>query len=156
MKKVSIIFLSLLIIVLITGCNTEDKVETLVCTTTENEEEGIDTEQVISMTFKNDKLSNMKIEFSTTISDENVKSNWTKFKEQMDKSNKEYEKDGISFKVETDDENFKYNTILDIDVNKASEEDLTAEGFDGLKTDAGTLKSNKEAAEKDGAVCTVK
>ena len=59
MKKISVIFLSILTFVLITGCNSPKDVEQkLVCTTNQNEE-GIISEQVISMTYKNDKLNHM-------------------------------------------------------------------------------------------------
>ena len=156
MKKIGPIFLSLLVLFLITGCGTtEEKEQELVCTTTETED-GLSVEEVISMTYKNDKLKFMKLEVNTKITDSDIQKHWDAFKSSMDEQNQEFSKDGISLKVEKDDKNFEYNTILDIDIDKASEEDLTAQGFSGLKEDTSTLEISKEEAEKDGAVCEIK
>ena len=161
MKKISMIFLSLLIMVLITGCGAtkeekeEIKEQTLVCTTTENDKD-MDIDQVISMTYKNDKLKQMKMEVNTKLNNSDIKENWEEFKKSMDENNQEFEKDGMSLKIVVNDQNYEYNTILDIDVEKASEEDLKEQGFEGLKDDNSTLKESKEAAEKDGASCEIK
>ena len=157
MKKISIIFLSLLVAILITGCGAEKEVkeQTLVCTTTENDED-MDIEQVISMTYKNDKLKQMKMEVNTKLNNSAIKENWEAFKKSMDENNEVFEKEGISSKVVVNDQNYEYNTILDIDFDKASEEDLKEQGFDGLKDEEGTLEESKEAAEKDGATCIIK
>ena len=159
MKKISMLFLSLLVIILITGCGTTEKKEvkeqTLVCTTTESDED-MDIEQVISMTYKNDKVTQMKMEVNTKLNNLDIRENWEAFKKSMDENNEEFEKDGISLKVVVNDQNYEYNTILDIDVEKASEEDLKEQGFEGLKDDKSTLEESKESAEKDGAVCEIK
>ena len=113
MKKSSMVFLSLLAIVSITGCGKdEEKEQTLVCTTNENEE-GMVIEQVISMTYKNDKLKHMTMEVNTKITDSTVQENWEAFKESISEDNQEFDKDGVSFKVETNDQNYEYNTALD-------------------------------------------
>lgn len=153
MKKISVIFLSLIAIVLVTGC--EDKEQMLVCTTTHNED-GLVIEEVISMTFKNDKLKHMTMEVNTKIDDIDTQNNWEMFKQEMDKNNEEFSKDGVSLKVEKNDKNFEYNVSLDIDVENASEEVLKEQGFEGLKDDNSTLQDNKERAEKDGAICEIK
>ena len=156
MKKISMILLSLLAIILVAGCNNNEDVERkLICTTIENED-GMSVEQVISMTYKNDKLNHMTMEVNTTITDSTVQENWELFKSTMDKNNEEFNKDGVSLKVEKNDQNYEYNTILDIDVLNASEEILKEQGFEGLKDDNSSLESNKELAEKDGATCEIK
>ncbi len=158
MKKISIIFLCLLIVVFITGCKTEEKEvkeQTLVCTTTESDED-MDIEQVTSMTYKNDKLNRMKIEFNTTIKDSTIKENWEEYKKTMDKDNQEFDKDGVSLTVSVNDQNYEYNIILDIDVLNATNEALKEQGFEGLKDDKSTLEESKEAALKDGATCIIK
>ncbi len=113
-------------------------------------------EQVISMTYKNDKLKNMSIELNTKITDSDVQKNWEIFKKSMDEQNQEFNKDGISLKVERNDENYEYKTTMDIDIENASEEALKEQGFSDLKNDKSTLKDSKEAAEKDGAICKIK
>ena len=152
MKKIRMLFLSLLMIVMATGCGKEQK---LVCTTTETEE-GMSIEEVISMTYKDDKLKHMKMEVNTKITDPTMTENWEKYKEFMNEDNKEFNKDGISFKIDINDESYEYNTSLDIDIEKASEEALKEQGFDDLKADKSTLQASKAAAEEDGATCEIK
>lgn len=159
MKKISILFLSFIIVILVTGCGAsqekEVKEQTLVCTTTENDEDmGI--EQVISMTYKNDKLKHMTMEVNTKINNPDVKENWEEYKKSMDELNEEFDKDGVSLKVVVNDENYEYNTVLDIDLENATEEALKEQGFEGIKDDTSTLEDSKESAEKDGATCVVK
>ena len=159
MKKILSILLMVILVVGLTGCGAteekEVKEQTLVCTTTESEED-MDIEQVISMTYKNDKLKQMKMEDNTKLNNSDIKENWEAFKKSMDENNQEFEKDGMSLKVVVNDQNYEYNTILDIDVDKASEEDLNEQGFEGLKDDNSTLEESKESAEKDGATCVIK
>ena len=154
MKKIKMIFLCLLAVVLVTGCGAENKEKKLVCRTTE-EEEGMSIEEVISMTYKNNKLNHMTMEVNTTITDSDVKDNWEAYKEFMNEDTEEFSKEGISLKVNVDDDNYKYNTILDIDIEKASEEDLEEQGFEGLKDDNSTIEDSKKTAEEDGATCTI-
>ena len=111
MKKISMIFLCLLTIVLITGCNNsnEDVERKLICTTVENED-GMNVEQVISMTYKNNKLNHMTMEVNTTISDSTVQENWELFKSTMDENNKEF----IEYKEKENEVNFLILNINDI------------------------------------------
>ena len=151
-----IVFLCLVVMLFITGCGeVQEKEQKLVCTTVENED-GMDIEQVISMTYKNDKLKFMKMEVNTTVTDPTVRLAWEEYKKYMAENNEEFSKDGISLKVEIDDQNYKYNTILDIDVDKASEEDLKEQGFEDLKEDQSTIEDSKKLAEEDGATCEIK
>ena len=159
MKKILSILLMGILVIGLAGCGTAEKEEikeqTLVCTTTESDED-MDIEQVISMTYKNDKLKQMRMEVNTKLNNSDIKENWEEFKKSMDKNNEEFEKEGIISKVVVDDQNYEYNVILDIDFDKASEEDLKEQGFDGLKDEEGTLEESKESAEKDGATCIIK
>ena len=156
MKKILSILLMGVLVISLTGCGTEEiKEQTLVCTTTETED-GIDFEQVISMTYKNDKLNHMKMEVNTTLTNPSLIENWEDYKKFMDEDNKVFDKDGVSLKIERDNENYEYNTILDIDVLNASDEILKEQGFEGLKEDNSTLEDSKESAEKDGAICVIK
>ena len=116
----------------------------------------MDIEQVISMTYKDDKLKGMRMEVNTKITDSKVQENWDEFKKSMDEQNQEFDKDGVTLKVATDDQNYEYKVTLDIDVENASEEVLKEQGFEDLKDDNSTLESSKEDAEKDGFTCEVK
>lgn len=154
MKKFGMIFLGLASIILVTGCDTTETEKKLVCTSTQNEE-GMSIEQVISMTFKNDKLNHMTTDVNTKVTDEKVKQNWQVFVETMDEQNKESNKDGVSLKVTKDNENYEYKVTLDIDVENASKEALEAQGFGDLSGDSGALEDNKKSAEQDGFTCKV-
>ena len=155
MKKLSRIFLCFIAILLVTGCGIEDKEQKLVCTTTEKEE-GMDILETISMTYKNNKLNHMTMEVNTKITDPDIQNNWDLFIETMDKQNEEFTKDGISLTIDNNKETYEYKTTLDIDIEKASKEDLVEQGFSVLKDDDSTLESTKEEAEKDGATCEVR
>ena len=158
-KKILSVLLIGILVIGLTGCGAakekEVKEQTLVCTTTESDED-MEIEQVISMTYKNDKLKQMKMEVNTKLNNPDIKENWEAFKKSMDENNEEFEKEGIISKVVVNEQNYEYNTILDIDFDKASEEDLKEQGFDGLKDEEGTLEESKESAEKDGATCIIK
>lgn len=156
MKKISITLVCLLVVFLVAGCGkTVDKEQKLVCTSTENED-GMDIEQIISMTYKNDKLNHMTIEVNTKITDSTIQENWEMFKSSMDENNKEFDKDGVSLKVSTNDQNYEYNTTLDVDIENATKEALEEQDLEDLKDDNSTLESSKKAAEEDGAICEIR
>lgn len=149
------LFFGLVAVVLVTGCGTKETNQKLVCTSTQSEE-GMSVEQVISMTFKNDRINHMKMDVNTKITDDTIKENWAAFTESMDEQNVETDKDGVSLKVTKDDQNYEYKVTLDIDIQNASNEALEAQGFADLKDDNSTLEDNKKLAEKDGFTCEVK
>ena len=156
MKKVCMLFLSLFVMVLFTGCGEVlEKEQKLVCTSTENDD-GMSSEQIISMTYKNDKLNHMTMEVNTKITDATAKEYWGHFKESMAEDNEEFNKDGVSLTVSYDDDNYEYKTVLDIDVLNASEEALQEQGFEDLKEDNSTIEENKKLAEENGSVCEIK
>lgn len=154
MKKISVAFLCIIFIILVTGCGVKQTKQKLVCTSTQNED-GMSVEQIISMTFKNDKLSNMKMDVNTKIIDSELKENWAMFTEYMDAQNKETDNDGVSLKVTKDEQNYEYKVTLDIDIENASKEALEAQGFSDLSDDNSTLEDNKKSAESDGFTCKV-
>lgn len=154
MKKFRMLFLGLVAVVLVTGCGTKETNQKLVCTSTQSEE-GMSVEQVISMTFKNDRINHMKMDVNTKITDDTIKENWAVFTESMDEQNVETDKDGVSLKVTKDDQNYEYKVTLDIDVENATKEALEPHGFADLKDDNSTLEDNKKSAEKDGFTCVV-
>ena len=146
-------FLVLVFMFLVTGCDGEE--QKLVCISVENDD-GMSIEQVISMTYTDDKLTHMTMEVNTKVTDSNVQENWEGFKQMMDEDNEEFNQDGVRLTTEVNDQSYEYKTILDIDVLNASEEALNEYGFSDLKDDDSTLESSKEEAEKDGATCEIK
>lgn len=154
MKKISMAFLGLVAIILITGCGNKETERKLICTNTQSED-GINVEQTISMTFKNDKINHMKMDVNSKITDEQIKANWTEFTQAMDSQNEETEKDGVSLKVSKDDENYEYKVTLDVDLEKATKDDLETYELTDLLDDNSTLEDNKKSAESDGFTCKV-
>ena len=155
MKKIGMLFAIVLGVFLMTGCGeVKEKEQKLVCTSTQTEDE-LSMDQIITMTYKNDKLKRMTMEVKTQITDSRVKENWDEFKNSMAENNQEFNKDGISQKIEIDDQNYKYSIILDVDLENATEEALKEQGFEGLKDDDSTIEESKELAEKDGSVCAI-
>ena len=157
MKNKIMLFMSILLVCFMAGCGKTDefKEQTLTCRQTQ-EEEGLTIEQVISMTYKGDELSRMKVEVISQLTDKTVQDNWDKFVETMDQSNEEFDDDGISLKVTKDAKNFKYSVATDIDVINATEEALERHDFGGIKDDNSTIEENKKEAEDDGATCEIK
>ena len=102
MKKILSILLMGILVLGLTGCGTTEekelKEQTLICTTSENDDD-MNIEQVISMTYKNDKLKHMTMEVNTKINNSDIKENWDAYKQSMDEQNKEFNKDGVSLKV---------------------------------------------------------
>lgn len=153
-KRGMVLFIALAAVILITGCGTKNTEQKLICTNTQAES-GVSVEQVISMTFKNDKINHMTMDVNSTITDENVKQNWSAFVQAMDSQNKESEKEGISLKVTKDDKKYKYKVSLDVDLEKAKKEDLKEYDLTDLSDDNSSLEDNKKIAEDDGFTCKV-
>ena len=107
------------------------------------------------MTFKNDKINHMKMDVNSKITDEQIKANWTEFTQAMDSQNEETQKDGVSLKVSKDDENYEYKVTLDVDLEKATKDDLETYELTDLLDDNSTLEDNKKSAESDGFTCKV-
>lgn len=154
MKKISMVLFGLTAIVLVTGCGAQNTEQKLVCTSTEAED-GMNIEQTISMTFKNDKLNHMTMDVNSKITDKDVKNNWDMFTQYMDEQNKETEKEGISLKVTKDDKNYEYKVTIDVDLEKADKEALETYELSDLLDDNSTLEDNKKSAESDGFTCKV-
>lgn len=154
-KKLSMVFLGLAAITLVTGCGSNDSEKTLVCKNSEDMD-GMTIGQTISMTFKGDELNRMKMDVSTKLTDDDAKENWDAFTELMDGQNEETKKDGITMKVTKDAKKYEYVVTVDVDIKKASKEDLDAYNLSDLTSDNGTLEDNKKEAEGNGFTCEVK
>ena len=136
-------------ILFITGCGGE---KTLTCTNSE-EDSGIKMNQEITMTFKDDKVSYVKMSIDNEATDDTIIDNWDMFVSMLDTQFEETDKDGVSLKTNNNKDKHIYNVSLEIDVEKASDDALSEYGLDGIADANATYEDTKKDAEADGFTC---
>ncbi len=154
-RRLSMVFLGLAAITLVTGCGSNGSEKTLTCTVSE-EQGGMVQEQTIAMTFKNDKINRLTMDLDNRLTDKSLQDEWEQFTELMDSQKTETKEDGISMKVSKDDKNYSYKITLEVDLNKAKKDDLETYGLSELVGDDSTLEDVQKSAESDGYTCKVK
>ena len=145
-KLFGILAVSLLFI---TGCEGE---KTLTCTNSE-EDSGIKMKQEITMTFKDDKVSYVKMSIDNEATDDTIIDNWDMFVSMLDSQFEETDKDGVKLSTNNDSTNHIYNVSLEIDLEKASEDALKEYNLDGITDANATYEDTKKEAEDSGYTC---
>lgn len=140
MKKVIFV---LAILIALTGCGT--KKQTLSCTKDFNEA-GIQKHQEITETFKNDRISNIKLKVEGTIS-EHLTFNADQIKKALEKQYSSYYDNGMKAKIEINDN--KILIEISMDVDKLSKKQIKANNIDKYAN----LKSSKKTLEEEGYTC---
>lgn len=136
-------------ILFITGCGGE---KTLTCTNSE-EDSGIKMKQEITMTFKDDKVSYVKMSIDNEATDDTIIDNWDMFVSMLDSQFEETDKDGVRLKTNNNADKHIYNVSLEINVEKASDDALSEYGLDGIADANATYEDTKKDAEADGFTC---
>ena len=136
-------------ILFITGCGGEKK---LTCTNSE-EDSGIKMKQEITMTFKEDKVSYVKMSIDNEATDDTIIDNWDMFVSMLDSQFEETDKDGVKLKTNNNADKHIYNVSLEINVEKASDDTLSEYGLDGIADANATYEDTKKDAEADGFTC---
>ena len=136
-------------ILFITGCGGE---KTLTCTNSE-EDSGIKMNQEITMTFKDDKVTYVKMSIDNEATDDTIIDNWDMFASMLDSQFEETDKDGVSLKTNNNKDKHIYNVSLEIDLTKASDDALSEYGLDGIADANATYEDTKKDAEADGFTC---
>lgn len=141
MKKAKYLVITLLALLVVTGCGSGKK---LTCTKEESSS-GIDMKQTITVNFEKDKVSKVKLSLNSKATNETIKSNWNLFAETLGKQFSSSSKEGIKITTKNDSKNYSYLIELEVDVNKAKKEDLeeydmedvldSTESYDDLKKD---------------------
>ena len=151
MKKLKLLSLVLIFVLcfLLTGCGNE---KVLSCSKTE-EDSGLIMTQKVDMTFKDDKLTNVKMTINTEASDDDIKDNWSYFVSVLDGQFQETNTNGIKLTKNNNEDDYTYTVVLDADLKAASEEDLANYDLDSLVDSDETYDSLKEQAEEDGFTC---
>lgn len=135
--------------VLLTGCSSE---ETLTCSM-EDESSGVSMEQIVDMTFKDDKINKVKMTVNTKATNDTMKENWDLIASSMDEQFDEKTSDGVSLSKNNDADNYTYKVELSVDLDKATEDSLSEYGLDGITSDNSTLEETKKEAEDSGFTC---
>ena len=136
-------------ILFITGCGGE---KTLTCTNSE-EDSGIKMNQEVTMTFKDDKVTYVKMSIDNEATDDTIIDNWDMFASMLDSQFEETDKDGVSLKTNNNKDKHIYNVSLEINVEKASDDALSEYGLDGIADANATYEDTKKDAEADGFTC---
>ena len=136
-------------ILFITGCGEE---KTLTCTNSE-EDSGIKMKQEITMTFKDDKVSYVKMSIDNEATDDTIIDNWDMFVSMLDSQFEETDKDGVRLKTNNNADKHIYNVSLEINLEKASGDALSEYGLDGIADANATYEDTKKDAEADGFTC---
>lgn len=136
-------------ILFITGCGGE---KTLTCTNSE-ESSGIKMNQEVTMTFKDDKVSYVKMSIDNEATDDTIIDNWDIFASMLDSQFEETDKDGVKLSTDNNTDKHIYNVSLEIDVEKASDDALSEYGLDGIADANATYEDTKKDAEADGFTC---
>ena len=136
-------------VLFMTGCGGE---KTLTCTNSE-ESSGIKMNEDVTMTFKDDKVTYVKMSIDNEATDDTIIDNWDMFASMLDSQFEETDKDGVSLKTNNNKDKHTYNVSLEIDLEKASEDALSEYGLDGIADEKATYEDTKKEAEDSGYTC---
>ena len=137
------------VVLLVTGCGGE---KTLTCTNSE-EDSGIKMNQEVTMTFKDDKVTYVKMSIDNEATEDTIIDNWDMFASMLDSQFEETDKDGVSLKTNNNKDKHIYNVSLEIDLTKATDDALEEYGLNGITEENASYEDTKKEAEADGFTC---
>lgn len=141
MKKISFLIITLFVVFVVSGCG-NNNTKVLTCSGV-NPGNNMNAAGNVEYTFKNDKLSKAKIEATfKDITIDNLSSVWDSFKTQFTEQNKPVEEVGFKRTVKSDDKNYTFSVIIEIDyekitketMEKYSVEDFRSKTYEEIKT----------------------
>lgn len=147
MKKISFLVIALFVVFVVSGCgNSNTKV--LTCSGV-NPGNNMNAAGNVEYTFKNDKLSKAKIEATfKDITIDDLSSVWDSFKTQFTEQNKPVEEVGFKRTVKSDDKNYTFSVILEIDFEKITKETMEKYGVEDYRSK--TYEEIKKETTADG------
>lgn len=151
-KKVRAIKLGgvlLAVLLLVTGCGSE---ETLSCSS-KDESSGLSMEQIMDVTFKDDKINKVKLTFNTKATNELYQDAWDELVDSLDEQFNESNSDGVSLTKENDEDNYTYRIELSVDLDKASADALDEYDLSDIAEDDSTLEELRDDLEAAGYTC---
>lgn len=143
MKKIMFLMVSFFLVFFISGCGKSDNTKVLTCSGI-NPGTNMNAAGNIKYTFKNDKLSKAKIEVKfQDITVPNLSSTWDTYKTQFTEQNEPVEEIGFKRTVESDDKNYTFSVIIEIDYEKITKEVMEKYGVEDY-----TSKTYEEIKEE--------
>ena len=149
MREVKLFAILTAVVLLVTGCGGE---KTLTCTNSE-EDSGIKMNQEVTMTFKDDKVTYVKMSIDNEATEDTIIDNWDMFASMLDSQFEETDKDGVSLKTTNNKDKHIYNVSLEIDLTKATDAALEEYGLNGITEENASYEDTKKEAEADGFTC---
>ena len=133
MKKISFLIISLFIVFVVSGCGASNT-KVLTCSGV-NPGTNMNAASTVEFTFKNDKLTNASIEVAfKDITVDNLSEVWDAFKTQFTEQNQPVDEKGFKKTVKSDDKNYTFTVILEVDYEKISKETMEKYGVEDYST----------------------
>ena len=152
MKKILFLIIALFSVCILSGCGKNDNIKILKCSGV-NKGNNMNAYGEVKYTFKDDKLS--KAELTATFKDitiDDLSSQWDSIKTQFTEQNEPVEEVGYKRLVRSDDKNYTFTVLLEIDFEKISKE--TMEKYEVSYSKDITYEEVKKDTEEEGTfVC---
>ena len=149
MKKIKLLGTISIFCFLLSGCGNG---QVLSCSMTQ-EQSGATMKQTVDITFKKEKVSNVKMAIDTKVTDDVSDSDWNSLVDMLDEQYPAADKNGFKLTRNNDEKKRSYKITIDVDVNKVKEDDLAEYDLEGLAGASGTYKEIKKQMEKSGLTC---
>ena len=135
---------------LLCGCGEQSDV--LTCSSKQIQS-GLALIQTVEITFDGASVSKIVSTIDTTATGDSAKEQWDSLIERLEEEYPDVDTQGIRISKKNNEEDYNYKIIYDIDVNKASDEDLEKYDLSGLADFHGTYQDVKKQAEESGLTC---
>lgn len=149
MKKFKLLGVASVFCLLLSGCGNG---QILSCSMTQ-EQSGATMKQTVDITFKKEEVSNVKMAIDTKVTDDVSDSDWNSLVDMLDEQYPAADKDGFTLTRDNNEKKRSYNITIEVDVNKAKEDDLADYDLEGLAGASGTYKEIKKQMKKSGLTC---
>lgn len=149
MKKLKLLMLVVMVAIMTTGCGKEEKLD---CSITQSQA-GVKMEQNIKMQFKDKKVNKITMILDAKADNDIIKQGWSEFSKTLENTYKDPNQEGIKITTNNNEKDYVFNITIDIDLEKASEENLKAYNLDGIADKKSNIEDVKKNAENSGYSC---
>ena len=149
MRGVKLFGILAISVLFITGCGNQ---KTLTCSMSE-EDDGLSMNQELNVVYEEDKIANVRMSMDAKITDDQYQEYWDMFVSMMESQYEEKNADGIKLSTKSNDDNYTFNITLDVDLEKASADDLATYDLEDLADETATYEELKEQLEESGYTC---
>ena len=149
MRGVKLFGILAISVLFITGCGNQ---KTLTCSMSE-EDDGLSMNQELNVVYEEDKIANVRMSMDAKITDDQYQEYWDMFVSMMESQYEEKNADGIKVSTKSNDNNYTFNITLDVDLEKASADDLATYDLEDLADETATYEELKDQLEESGYTC---